>query len=1201
MAQYDGSIRINTEINVKSAKVQLMAIENQMSKTADRIAALKSKMDSLGNMDIPTNEYQSLEKELSKLGADYERIVEKQQRFLSSGGKEGSSLYKKMEYDLDSLDVKQDRVIAKMKEMEATGKAFIPGTASEEYGKIYHELKNLENHQKLLNQKHDLQKEKIKEAGKGYRRLGNQGRKVFDELNRSIDSGPGSLKNFSSRFKSILLSCFVFGWITKGFNAMISDVKDGFRNLYNENKTFKKSVDGLSASTLTLKNSFASAFAPIAQIAIPYIQAFIDRLAVAMDKFAQFTALITGQKKYMKAVKQTTAAIEAQTAASNKQLSSLDNLNNLSENSGGGGSTGGTATGYFEEADVEGTVKSYEELGEAINKSLTDMINGIDWEKTYEGARNYGRNFAKFLNGLISPELFGATGTLVAGSLNSAVYFALELGSDFDFKEAGESIAAGINNFFETFDFKALAETLNVWARGIREGIKAAVDTIDPESIISGAFDFLDNLELSTIVTLLGIKWVLSGAVAQTASAGLASLIGSKVTKPQLAVMAVVGVLGFKIGEWLSKNTIVGDLADQIADWLVDDENGGGIRISRALIASVAALTLSLTAVKLSKASFIKLGDTLKNAFLSDTVSKKAGEGFSGGLSAWIANNAAAISAIGATFVAGLELGKWIDEQLGDHFDTALEKLFGNPNKNQEYKDRDLNRYGFENGLSYEEFIKQSPAYSAYSSDQIDDMLKSGDFDDARYEYEKSRREYMTGVARGSGKEADKAKKALASLAKEVKNSAKPLNSYSKSYISLMNDLNNSTYGFYEQTDESLNGVSGSYIKNSASVFDFSRNLDIANTNSSASANALKTNVANALSRMMTSGNLSVASLANTTMSLFGRMNTSGVSNTENMSSGMVAQFSSLMNKGISDTTILSNTSGTQFNKMKNDGISNANMLSASVGASLNLMKTLGMESVNGLVNSAVSAFPKVNAGAKIGLSPLPGTVAGLVSQAANNITSQRWNGAGINLVQGLANGIESQWGMGLTAKIIALSTSLTSTLKKAFKIHSPSREWYAVGEFLDAGLGNAIMDGKGDLLANVGNIAKSMTNALEQSVKGTNVFADMESRFGVIKPNVFASLEKYGIPEYATGKVLPVSMEKHFVTSNSNRETESALSLSAIEQVVDNVMQKYRGAAESITIRVPVILNDKEIAEAVWDQTTEEFDRRGGRLPFPT
>ena len=53
MAQYDGSIRINTELNTQNASAQLMALENRIVKTADKIASLRTKMEALRDAKIP--------------------------------------------------------------------------------------------------------------------------------------------------------------------------------------------------------------------------------------------------------------------------------------------------------------------------------------------------------------------------------------------------------------------------------------------------------------------------------------------------------------------------------------------------------------------------------------------------------------------------------------------------------------------------------------------------------------------------------------------------------------------------------------------------------------------------------------------------------------------------------------------------------------------------------------------------------------------------------------------------------------------------------------------------------------------------------------------------------------------------------------------------------------------------------------------
>lgn len=201
-----------------------------------------------------------------------------------------------------------------------------------------------------------------------------------------------------------------------------------------------------------------------------------------------------------------------------RTLLSFDQINMLNgedEGGSGGGGTdlgglgGGAETSLVQVDSILGKYKSEIEnlyqLGEYIGKALTDAMNSIDWDSVYEGARNFGTGLANFLNGLISPELFGATGRTIAGALNTAIYAALSFGQTFDWKDLGLSIATGINNFFATFDFASLAQTLNAWVDGIEETIITALEQIDKKQILSGLKDFLSNLEIDTVATIIGV------------------------------------------------------------------------------------------------------------------------------------------------------------------------------------------------------------------------------------------------------------------------------------------------------------------------------------------------------------------------------------------------------------------------------------------------------------------------------------------------------------------------------------------------------------------------------------------------------------------------------------------------------------------------------------------------------------------------
>lgn len=220
--------------------------------------------------------------------------------------------------------------------------------------------------------------------------------------------------------------------------------------------------------------------------------------------------------------------------------SGLGNLGIGGTGSGGGWKkTDSILKGY--ESDLDTLYK----LGEYIGKSITDALNSIDWEKVYEGARNFGKGLADFLNGLISPELFGAVGRTIAGALNTAIYAALSFGKTFDFYEFGVSIATGINEFFKTFDFESLATTLNTWVDGIKDAIKGFLDTITWDSIMEGAKDFLGELEIDTVVAIVGylsIKKILKTGIAVSALKGLGKSIAKKIVT---AISTAVGGFSF--------------------------------------------------------------------------------------------------------------------------------------------------------------------------------------------------------------------------------------------------------------------------------------------------------------------------------------------------------------------------------------------------------------------------------------------------------------------------------------------------------------------------------------------------------------------------------------------------------------------------------------------------------------------------------
>lgn len=467
MAQYDGSIRINTKIDNKEASAQLMALENRITKTADKISSLRSKMDALKDAKIPTQEYSEITAQIQKSEAEFNKLLEKQEQMQREGKDSGAAwdrLNARMEEIGDAIRYAQ----GELQELVDTGKAFTPGSGTEEYKKLGQQLSYAENDLAALNQRYDektakLQEQEaeeqrlaqirenavvgnqqiihtleqikqleqeiadLKKAGvtegykdyddriqkllrlkqevkdynanigntkENYKKLGNTAKQSFEKVNKSAKKSNGFLSTMSSRFKGLALSLFIFNQISNAFRALANGIKEGFGNLYKGNENFRNTVDSLKASLLTLKNNLAAAFAPLVQTVIPYIQRAVEWLTELIGKIGQFIAAASGQKTYLRAVKQTTEALKEQNKAQNKQLSSLDKINNLSSGDNGAGDGAGSAAEMFEEVPVdENIVSIFGKIAEYAQNLKNIFSQGFwdglgDWEYRFESVKD---------------------------------------------------------------------------------------------------------------------------------------------------------------------------------------------------------------------------------------------------------------------------------------------------------------------------------------------------------------------------------------------------------------------------------------------------------------------------------------------------------------------------------------------------------------------------------------------------------------------------------------------------------------------------------------------------------------------------------------------------------------------------------------------------------------------------------------------
>lgn len=210
----------------------------------------------------------------------------------------------------------------------------------------------------------------------------------------------------------------------------------------------------------------------------------------------------------------------------------------------------------------------FHKIGSYLSGGIANGLRFIDWDAICRIGRSIGEKLAQFMNGLITPELFGEIGRTIARVLNTAIYTALSFAGAIDWTNLGLSIAGGINILFETFDFAAFAETVNTWVQGLFQTLTTAIANIDWLTVYDGIITFLEKLDIETVGIIIGamtIKKILGlhlgakvvGAIGSEISKSLAGVIGSKLGL-DLAEGAGLGAAFGRIGKQMGSTFMIG-------------------------------------------------------------------------------------------------------------------------------------------------------------------------------------------------------------------------------------------------------------------------------------------------------------------------------------------------------------------------------------------------------------------------------------------------------------------------------------------------------------------------------------------------------------------------------------------------------------------------------------------------------------------
>lgn len=338
----------------------------------------------------------------------------------------------------------------------------------------------------------------LKLLGKGFKWVGGKalslGKKFISSKNGANNLSNGLNGGFKAfmRYGLGIRSTFVL------LNKLRSSFTGAMNNLVQYSNTTNRAVSSMWNSLNALKNSLATAFAPVINSVAPYVSALIDMLTDAMNAIAQFFAAITGSKTVVVAKKQnksyaaslgsvgssaSDSADKVKDLADSLDLLDFDEINKLSDNtsnkgsgssgSGSGGGSGSGVSGMFETVTVDSAFKdladlfkngNWDEIGDIIADGINSAVGKIDeaikWDNVGEKITNICTGITSIFNRVVDKMDWSMLGKTVGDGVNTVIYTINLLYDGVDWGNLGSKLATGVNSIFETVDWDAVGAFL---------------------------------------------------------------------------------------------------------------------------------------------------------------------------------------------------------------------------------------------------------------------------------------------------------------------------------------------------------------------------------------------------------------------------------------------------------------------------------------------------------------------------------------------------------------------------------------------------------------------------------------------------------------------------------------------------------------------------------------------------------------------
>lgn len=361
----DGSIVIDTEINTKGMKPGTEEVEAAVRRMANGIDDLGKKseiavqkqvtafaklnslyavqerkveklheaLEAYAETKIPTQAYAEIRNQIEKTEQKLTALLERQQKFLDTGGRTNSSTYKKMQYDIEQLNNSLKYAKGELKDLEDSGGAFTLGKDTDKFSQMYDKYATEAKKLKQMNESLGISYNRVKNEFEEYKKrlLGIDGasKKATNstkKLGIQMKKSQKPTKKYGEALSGVVRRLVMFRLLRSTISLAFRSAREGMENLAQYSPETNKAISNVLSSLTQLKNSFATAFSPVAEYASPVLVEFISLLSEAVTWTSQFFAALTGKDTYSKATK-VEEDYGAALKESNKQIKEQEKAN----------------------------------------------------------------------------------------------------------------------------------------------------------------------------------------------------------------------------------------------------------------------------------------------------------------------------------------------------------------------------------------------------------------------------------------------------------------------------------------------------------------------------------------------------------------------------------------------------------------------------------------------------------------------------------------------------------------------------------------------------------------------------------------------------------------------------------------------------------------------------------------------------------